>query len=221
MIHATKPRNVQKSAPHLMKVHRFVYFCCNIDVSNFTCSLHLKQSGIYAARFLTFTIMKTILLFLAVGIVSSMMLFRDVTPGEPIPGVDIKLGRKPPGGKALATAVTDTSGYFEFNNLAAGNGYYLEFGLAALGIDTGGTAAVIEGIAIQVSSSTAPEAKQKAEYAKLKDTRIAHKDKMQSANKYSDKGRTTTASITKIFGNVEAIITVDRNSIRGTLRYKQ
>ncbi|MBK8425669.1 MAG: hypothetical protein IPL27_06645 [Lewinellaceae bacterium] len=179
--------------------------------------------------------MKTILLFLAIGVVSSMMLLKDVTPGDPIPGCDVKVGKKPPGGNALATTVTDTSGYFEFNNLEAGNGYYVEFGLATLGIDSSGVPTVIEGIGIQVSSATATEAKQKASEgkqkaseakqkdteAKQKDTRITHKDKMQSANKNSDKGgRMATATITRIFGNVEAMITVEGNSIRGTLRYK-
>ncbi|MCK6692627.1 MAG: hypothetical protein L6Q97_11050 [Thermoanaerobaculia bacterium] len=168
--------------------------------------------------------MKTIFLFLAIGIVSSMMLLKDVTPGDPIPGCDVKVGRKPPGGNALATTVTDTSGYFEFNNLEAGNGYYVEFDLAALGLDTSSIPAVIEGIGILVSSPRATEAKQKDTYGKQKAEDAKQKGKGGGSNTIIQDDRkdggATTASITRIFGNVEATVTVDSNSIRGTLRYK-
>ena len=172
--------------------------------------------------------MKTILLFLAIGIVSSVMLLKDVTPGEPIPGADVKVGRKPPGGNALATTVTDTSGNFEFNNLEAGNGYYVEFDLASLGLDTSGIPAVIEGIGILVSNPTATEAKQKDTYGKQKAADAKQKGGKGGGNPNNTTiqgdrkkdGGATTASITRIFGNVEATVTVDSNSIRGTLRYK-
>lgn len=52
---------------------------------------------------------------------------------DPIPGVDVKLGRKPPGA-IIASGVTDAKGQFEFKNLAEGTGYYLEYAIKEQGV---------------------------------------------------------------------------------------
>lgn len=53
------------------------------------------------------------------------------TMGDPVPGMDIKLGRKPPGGNIIATGVTDNNGNVELNSLLPelGKTYYVEYGI--------------------------------------------------------------------------------------------
>lgn len=53
----------------------------------------------------------------------------DRTPGDPIPGATVKVGRKPPGsGKIVAQGTTDDQGRCTFKDLAPGT-YFLRFEL--------------------------------------------------------------------------------------------
>ena len=79
--------------------------------------------------------MKAIIYLFSFVLLTAMTFKNDRTPGDGIPGADIKVGRKPPGGgQIIATGVTDKNGKVEFKNLAAGTGYYLEFGIKEHGI---------------------------------------------------------------------------------------
>ena len=77
--------------------------------------------------------MKAIIYLFSFIMLTSMTITNNIIPGDPIPGCDVKLGRKPPGG-IIATGVTDKNGIVEFKNLDAGTGYYLEFGIKEQGI---------------------------------------------------------------------------------------
>ena len=79
--------------------------------------------------------MKTIMYLFSFVMLTSMTFKNNVSPGDPIPGMDIKVGRKPPGGgQIIATGVTDMNGSVEFKNLPEGAGYYLEYGIKENGI---------------------------------------------------------------------------------------
>ena len=77
--------------------------------------------------------MKAIIYLFSFIMLTSMTITNNIIPGDPIPNVDVKLGRKPPGG-IIATGVTDNNGSVEFKNLDAGTGYYLEYGIKEKGI---------------------------------------------------------------------------------------
>lgn len=55
-------------------------------------------------------------------------------PGEPIPGIDVKLGRNP-GGALVTSVTTDTNGEYEFTNVAYGN-YTVFADIPGLGRDS-------------------------------------------------------------------------------------
>ncbi len=77
--------------------------------------------------------MKTIMYLFSFVMLTSMTIENNITPSDPIPGVDVKLGRKPRGA-TIATGVTDNNGIVEFKNLEAGTDYYLEYGIRENGI---------------------------------------------------------------------------------------
>lgn len=89
--------------------------------------------------------MKLIMLFIFSGLITPILCQTSKAMGDPIPGVDIKLGRKPPGG-ILATGKTDAQGVFEFKNMEAGTGYYLEYGIKEQGIKSAASTFKIDGI---------------------------------------------------------------------------
>ena len=65
--------------------------------------------------------MKRTLVVLAALLVGAAALAQDRSPGEPIPGMDIKLGRKPPKtGTIVAEGKTDAQGSIRFADLPKG-----------------------------------------------------------------------------------------------------
>jgi hypothetical protein len=82
--------------------------------------------------------MKAIIYLFSFVLLTSMTFSNEVIPGDPIPGADVKVGRKPPGGgQIIVTGVTDNNGTVEFKDvapLAAGERYYVEFGIKEKGI---------------------------------------------------------------------------------------
>ena len=77
--------------------------------------------------------MKAIIYLFSFIMLTSMTITNNIIPGDPIPNVDVKLGRKPRGA-TIATGITDNNGSVEFKNLDAGTGYYLEYGIKEQGI---------------------------------------------------------------------------------------
>jgi len=62
--------------------------------------------------------MKTFCTFMVVALACGAVVALD---GEPIPGADVKVGRKPPGsGQIVGETSTDSKGEFEFNDLPDG-----------------------------------------------------------------------------------------------------
>jgi len=65
--------------------------------------------------------MKRTLVVLAALVVGAAALAQERSPGEPIPGMDIKLGRKPPKtGTIVAEGKTDAQGSIRFADLPKG-----------------------------------------------------------------------------------------------------
>ena len=156
--------------------------------------------------------MKSIMYLFCFVMLCSMTFKNNVSPGDPVPGMDIKVGRKPPGGgQIFASGVTDANGNFEFKNIPDGTSYYVEIG--------------------KIKVNEADLAKQRIASAsddKLKQT-IASDDKLKKAitsEPFTIDGimGTTGAGanrapqiITKIVGKVKATITYQGTSIRVNL----
>ncbi len=87
--------------------------------------------------------MKAIIYLFSFVMLTAMTFKRNVSPGDPIPGADVKVGRKPPGGgQIIATGVTDNNGIVEFKDVApltVGERYYVEFGIKEHGIKAAAT----------------------------------------------------------------------------------
>ena len=65
--------------------------------------------------------MRRTLVVLAALLVGGAALAQDRAPGDPIPGVSVKLGRKPPGGGTIvAEGKTDAQGSIRFADLPKG-----------------------------------------------------------------------------------------------------
>ena len=132
--------------------------------------------------------MKTIMYLFSFVMLTSMTFKNNVSPGDPIPNVDVKLGTKPTGG-IIATGVTDKNGIVEFKNLAAGTGYYLEFGIKEKGIKGSEKPILIEGIQLAFAATG-------------------------SINTTSNRQPTV---ITKQVGDIEITVTVTGNMVRGII----
>ncbi len=91
--------------------------------------------------------MKLIMLFIFSGLITPILCQTSKAWGDPheVTGKDIKLGRKPPG-VILAKGKTDAQGVFEFKNMEAGTGYYLEYDLKENGIKSAASTFKIDGI---------------------------------------------------------------------------
>ena len=65
--------------------------------------------------------------FLAVGCLMLATTFAFALEGDPLPGIPILVGRKPPGGNnTIAQGTTDASGSFTFKNLPVGT-FFVRF----------------------------------------------------------------------------------------------
>jgi hypothetical protein len=79
--------------------------------------------------------MKAFIYLFSFVLLTAMTFNNNVSPTDPIPGVEVKLGRKlSSGGQIIATGLTDNNGTVEFKNLAEGKGYYVDFGIKEKGI---------------------------------------------------------------------------------------
>ena len=127
-------------------------------------------------------------------LLTAMMAKNNVSPGDPIPGADVKVGRKPPGGgQIIATAVTDNNGTFEFKNLPEGTGYYLEYGIKEQGIKSAvKTHTVVIGFACT-------------------------SDRMAKPTVVTDKWEDIEVTITGEGNTIRGIINVSRSNIKGPI----
>jgi hypothetical protein len=99
--------------------------------------------------------MKTYLIVLISFITISFSFAQVRTLTDPIPGCDVKVGRKPPGG-IIATGKTGADGTYEFKNLSPGKGYFVtvEFGIKEKGIKSKPEAIEINDIEITKTGET-------------------------------------------------------------------
>jgi hypothetical protein len=99
--------------------------------------------------------MKRTLVVLAALLVGAAALAQDRAPGEPIPGMDIKLGRKPPKtGTIVAEGKTDAQGSIRFADLPKGQ-YWVKVTINGQSWDVGTDDA---GSAIELAGpATAPD----------------------------------------------------------------
>ncbi len=137
--------------------------------------------------------MKTIMYLFSFVMLTSMTFKNNVSPGDPIPGADIKLGRKPPGGgQIIATGVTDLNGTVEFKNLPEDAGYYLEFGIKENGIKSSTQPIRIEGIECKYAATG-------------------------TINTATNRAQSEPKVMTKTVGDIEISVTVTGNTIRGSI----
>jgi 5-hydroxyisourate hydrolase-like protein (transthyretin family) len=82
--------------------------------------------------------MKAIIYLLSFVLLTAMTFKSNVLQGDPMADCDVKVGHIPPnGGQIIATGVTNNDGTVEFKDLAplaAGERYYVEFGIKEKGI---------------------------------------------------------------------------------------
>lgn len=134
--------------------------------------------------------MKSIIVLFAFALFTSLTIANPI-PGEPIPGCDVKVGRRPPPpGQIIATGVTNKDGVFLFKDLTPGNyTYYVEFGIREKGIKGDEKKYVIDGIVLPKATPT----------SKAKSKII------------------TKTIVSQEHGLVDLTITYDGNSIRGSI----
>ena len=76
------------------------------------------------------TSMKIVLGFVVLALVGTVAAAEDRAPTDPIPGADVKVGKKPPGGGTIvAQGTTDAQGFVRFAELPAGQ-YFVRVSLA-------------------------------------------------------------------------------------------
>jgi 5-hydroxyisourate hydrolase-like protein (transthyretin family) len=82
--------------------------------------------------------MKAIIYLFSLVLLTAMTFKSTISSGDPLAGCKVKVGHIPPnGGQIIATGVTDNNGTVEFKDLAplaAGERYYVEFGIKEKGI---------------------------------------------------------------------------------------
>ena len=138
--------------------------------------------------------MKTIMYLFSFVMLTSMTFKNNVSPGDPVPGMDVKLGRKPPGG-TIASGVTDRNGVVEFKNLAAGKGYYLEIsdkGFKEKGLKFSDHPIEIEGIECKFAATG-------------------------TVNPVTNRAQSEPKVIVKTVGDVDITVTVTGNTIRAII----
>jgi hypothetical protein len=138
--------------------------------------------------------MKSIMYLFSFIMLSSMTFKNNVTPGDGIPGMDVKVGHKPPGGgQIIATGVTDKNGTFEFKNLpplSEGQNYYVEFGIKEQGIKASSPF-------IKIDGQEEPKRKKNADI--------------------NQQTQPVPQIITQKLGDVEVTVTIIGNTIRGSI----
>lgn len=133
--------------------------------------------------------MKTIMYLFSFVMLTSMTFKNNVSTGDPMAGVEVKLGSTSRG--IIATSVSDRNGMVEFKNVPEGSGYYLEyrFGIREKGIKGSEQPIRIEGMECKFAATG-------------------------SINTATNRQPTV---ITKQVGDIEITVTVSGNTIRGSI----
>jgi hypothetical protein len=154
--------------------------------------------------------MKNFLIILIAFYSVSISFAQERIPSDPIPGVDVKLGRKPPGGgQIIASGKTNEKGEFDFKNLAPGI-YYVEFAIKEKGIKNATQAVISEDIMLSTSSTAVnPTA--------TRDAVIAGNPQTQQKSKEDPNLVKTKKIMTDQYGEVELVVTYQGDMIRGSI----
>lgn len=133
--------------------------------------------------------MKTIIYLFSFVLLCSMTFKNNVSPSDPLAGVEVKLWSTTKG--MIATSVSDRNGIVEFKNVPEGTGYYLEyrFGIREKGIKGSEQPIRIEGIECKYATGT--------------------------INTVTNRSQSEPKVMTKTVGDVE--ITVTGNMIQGII----
>ena len=133
--------------------------------------------------------MKTIMYLFSFVMLTSMTFKNNVSTGDPMAGVEVKLGNTSRG--IIATSVSDKNGMVEFKNVPEGSGYYLEyrFGIREKGIKGSEQPIRVEGMECKYAATG-------------------------SVNTVTNRQPTV---ITKQVGDIEITVTVSGNTIRGPI----
>ena len=75
---------------------------------------------------------------------TTMTFKNNISTGDPMAGVEVKLGSTSRG--IIATGITDRNGMVEFKNIPEGRGYYMDYGIKEQGIKSSALPIRIEGI---------------------------------------------------------------------------
>ena len=135
--------------------------------------------------------MKAIIYLFSFVMLTSMTFKNNVSPGDPIAGVEVKLGSTSKG--IIATSVSDRNGMVEFKNVPEGRGYYMDYGIKEKGIKGSEQPIRIEGL--------------ECKYAATGTINTATNRAAQSEPKV----------MTKTVGDIEVTVTVTGNTIRGSI----
>ena len=122
---------------------------------------------------------------------TSMTFKNNVSTGDPMAGVEVKLGSASRG--IIATSVSDKNGMVEFKNVPEGRGYYMDYGIKEKGIKGSEQPIRIEGI--------------ECKYAATGTINTATNRAAQSEPKV----------MTNTVGDIEITVTVTGNTIRGSI----
>ena len=136
--------------------------------------------------------MKTIMYLFSFVMLTSMTFKNNISTGDPMAGVEVKLGSTSRG--IIATSVSDKNGMVEFKNVPEGSGYYLEyrFGIREKGIKGSEQPIRVEGIESKYPTGTVNTVTNRAAQSEPK-------------------------VMTKTVGDIEVTVTVTGNTIRGSI----
>ena len=135
--------------------------------------------------------MKTIMYLFSFVLLTSMTFKNNVSTGDPMAGVEVKLGSTSRG--IIATSVSDRNGMVEFKNVPEGSGYYMDYGIKENGIKSSAQPVRIEGIEFK--------------FAATGTINTATNRAAQSEPKV----------MTKKVGDIEITVTVTGNMVRGSI----
>ena len=137
--------------------------------------------------------MKTIMYLFSFVLLTSMTFKNNVSTGDPMAGVEVKLGSTSRG--IIATSVSDRNGMVEFKNVPEGSGYYLEyrFGIREKGIKGSEQPIRVEGMECKYAATG-------------------------TVNTVTNRAAQSEPTVmTKTVGDIEVTVTVTGNTIRGPI----
>ena len=145
--------------------------------------------------------------------------------GQPIPGCDVKVGRKPPGGgQIIVTGKTNAKGEFEFKNLAPGT-YFIEFAIKEQGVKNATQPVRSEDFILSHATGNAvnptARAKQKGAEANVVRAASTTENPTPPQSAVTEENLKAQRKVKKImteqYGEIELVVTYQGDMIRGTI----